>query len=126
MYEAALSAQVSYITFAVLIVANACMVVVAGVIALRCFFGRSSDVSGRSALRLHDPTIRMWIGPLVIAVLGLALVLMPQWIQGLLAASATSVHGDTVAPHLSLWPGISPMLVLSVATLIIGRSEKHT
>ncbi|AEC19762.1 putative monovalent cation/H+ antiporter subunit A [Pusillimonas sp. T7-7] len=120
IYEAALSAQVSYITFAVLIVANACMVVVAGVIALRCFFGRSSDVSGRAALRLHDPSIRMWIGPLVLAVLGLAFGLMPQWIQGLLAASATSVQGDTVALHLSLWHGISPMLVLSVVTLIIG------
>lgn len=120
IYEAAISAQISYVAFAVAILANACMVVVAGVIALRCFFGPASDTLKQSGLTPHDPSISMWIGPLVLAVLGLAFGLAPQWIQGLLSASATAVQGEAIELQLSLWHGFTPMLALSVVTLAIG------
>ncbi|MDS1139444.1 proton-conducting transporter membrane subunit [Pusillimonas sp. SM2304] len=120
IYEAAISAELSIIAFAVVILANACMVVVAGVIALRCFLGTPSETLKQSGSTPHDPSISMWIGPLVLAVLGLVLGLMPRWIQDLLAASATAVQGEVIEPQLNLWHGFTPMLALSVVTLAIG------
>src|SRR5690606_30440019 len=40
IYEAALGAELPHLSFAIVILANTCMVVVAAIIALRCFFGR--------------------------------------------------------------------------------------
>ena len=120
IYEAALSAQLSYMAFAIVILANACMVVVAGVIALRCFFGVSSEALKQSGRAPHDPSVSMWIGPFVLAILSLAFGLMPRWIQGLIAAAAAAIHGDALEFQLSLWHGFTPMLALSVVTLAIG------
>src|SRR5690606_36164820 len=68
----------------------------------------------------HDPSISMWIGPLILATLGLAFGLMPSWIQDILSACATAVQDEVVELQLSLWHGVTPMLTLSVVTLAIG------
>lgn len=120
IYEAALSAQLPYLAFAIVILANSCMVVVAGIIALRCFFGRPSNTFQQSDASPHDPSLRMWMGPLVLSGLGLVFGLMPAWIHGLLAASAASVQGESIVFQLSLWHGFTTMLALSVVTLAIG------
>lgn len=120
IYEAALSSGMSVAVITTLVLANACMVVVAGIIAWRCFFGPPSRASDTSGPVPHDPPLRMWIGPMALAALGLTFGLMPQSIQGLLAASAASVQGTATVLQLSLWHGITPMLMLSGLTLIIG------
>lgn len=122
IYEAALSANFPYLAFGIVILANACMVVVAGIITLQCFFGRPAHWLADSSAAPHDPSVSMWLGPLILAGLGLAFGLVPAWIQGLLAASASSVHGETVTVELSLWHGFTPMLALSVATLAFGAA----
>src|SRR5690606_22558064 len=86
IYEAALLSQLPYIAFSIVVLANACMVVVAGIIALRCFFGRPSETLNQSGSTPHDPSITMWIGPFILAVLSVTFGLMPNWIQGLLTA----------------------------------------
>ncbi|MFC3340782.1 hydrogen gas-evolving membrane-bound hydrogenase subunit E, partial [Paracandidimonas soli] len=120
IYEAALSAPIPHAAFAIAILANACMVVVAGIIALRCFFGSATEVLDRSESTPHDPSVLMWIGPLILALLGLLLGLMPGWIQSLLSSAATSAQGEAVDLQLSLWHGFTPMLALSAVTLAIG------
>lgn len=120
IYEAALTARLPYLAFAIVILANSCMVVVAGIIALRCFFGPPSEALKQAGSKPHDPPVRLWAGPLVLAVSGLVLGLMPGRIQDLLAAAAAAVQGESVVLQLSLWHGLTPMLVLSVVTLAIG------
>lgn len=120
IYEAALSAPIPHAAFAIAILANACMVVVAGIIALRCFFGSATKAVDRSESTPHDPPVLMWIGPLILALLSLLLGLMPDWIQSLLSSAATSVQGEAVDLQLSLWHGFTPMLALSAVTLAIG------
>lgn len=119
IYEAGLTANIPLLIFAIVVVANACMVVIAGLIALRCFFGSSMEAAMRGRPTPHDPPVRMWIGPLVLAVLSLALGLMPHWVQDLLA-SAASAQGEMPELELSLWHGFTPMLALSMLTWVIG------
>jgi len=120
IYEVALSGRVPYMVFAVVILANACMVVVAAVIALRCFFGQGAEAALPPGCKPHDPSARMWAGPLVLAILGLVLGLMPKWIQSLLGAAAASVQGEAVNLQLALWHGLTPMLAFSMVTLAAG------
>lgn len=122
VYEAGLSALIPYSGLAILILANSCMVVAAGVIAWRCFFGSGTEAIKRSRLKPHDPSPLMWVGPLVLAILSLAFGLAPSLIRNLLAAAATSVQGETVDLELSLWHGLTPMLGLSAITLAVGAS----
>ncbi|MFA7667802.1 MAG: hydrogen gas-evolving membrane-bound hydrogenase subunit E [Burkholderiaceae bacterium] len=120
IYEAALSARLPYLAFSIVILANACMVVVAAIIALRCFFGPLCEPTERPYSEAHDPPFLMWIGPLVLAGFGLALGFTPTWMQGLLSVAATSAQGESIEIRLALWHGLTPMLALSVTTLIIG------
>ena len=114
IYEAALGG--AWWPVAVALLANACMVVVAGVVALRCFFGPTQAVPGTP----HDPGVAMWIGPLMLALLGLLFGLMPAWPSLLLAPAASAVAGREVVMALSLWHGFTPMLALSALTLALG------
>ena len=120
IYETGLSARIPLVVFSVVVLANACMVVTAGIIAVRCFFGSATKASEQYHATPHDPSMRMWIGPLILAAMSLAFGLMPQALQRLLSASAASVQGEAVDLELRLWHGFTPMLGLSMLTLAIG------
>jgi multicomponent Na+:H+ antiporter subunit A len=114
IYEVALGG--AWWPLAVALLANVCMVVVAGVVAWRCFFGSAQSTPSTP----HDPDAAMWVGPLVLATLGLLFGLMPHWPAALLAPAASAVAGRTVELQLSLWHGFTPMLALSGLTLALG------
>ena len=120
IYEAALSAQVPYVVFAIAILANACTVVVALIIAWRCFFNPPSPQLNKSLMSAHDPSIQMWIGPAVLAGLGLMFGLAPSVPQALIGAAVSAVQGHAMVVEMSLWHGFTPMLALSACTLVIG------
>ncbi len=122
IYQAGLTAASPWIAVGTALLANACMVVVAGVVTVRCFFGRltTGGAAGGSAREPHDPAFGMLVAPAVLAVLGLVFGVHPALAHRLLGPAASAVAGYQVQPTLALWHGFTPMLWLSVATLALG------
>lgn len=100
------------------LVANALMVVCAGVVAIRPFAGRR-----RMAPRAYtaDPGWGLWIGPAILAGMGvLGGILAGRFEHFLVAPMVSAVTGSETGAHLALWHGINPALILSLVTFAIG------
>jgi multicomponent Na+:H+ antiporter subunit A len=96
--------------------ANANMVAAAGLIAIAPFFGARVDTPKPAA----DPGIALWIGPAVLALLGLLFGLVPHLIDGIVTAVLRSIVPGEKATHLALWHGVNAPLILSLATFALG------
>ena len=120
IYEAGVSAQVSYLAVTIAVLSNASMVAIAGVIGLRCFFRKPAAPVAYSQPAPRDPSPCMWAGPAVLAVLGVVFGLMPGLVQDFLLLAGAAVQGDTVHYSFGLWHGLTPMLALSALTLAAG------
>lgn len=117
VYETGLAASAGWALVAAALVANAAMVVVAGVVAVRCFAG---DLTATPRTP-HDPGFAMLAGPVVLATLGLLFGLAPWLVgDGLIVPAASAIAGEPLEYSLSLWHGFTPMLGLSVLTLALG------
>lgn len=117
VYEVGLASTSSWLLIAAALLANVVMVVVAGIVAVRCFAGLAVDVPKTP----HDPSWAMLGGPVLLAVLGFMFGLAP-WLVGnsLIVPAASAVAGEPIEYSLSLWHGFTPMLALSVLTVVLG------
>src|SRR5690606_30771485 len=69
----------------------------------------------------HDPPWSMLAGPLLLAILGLLFGLAPWLVGGsVIVPAASAVAGESLDYSLSLWHGFTPMLALSVITIVLG------
>lgn len=101
------------------VAASLCFVVIAFVVGIRPFVGEERTFP----VRPHDPPPTMWLGPLLLGFLGLALGLVPSPIADpLLVPAVAAVQGPGSAPtlDLSLWHGWNPALGWSLAALAGG------
>lgn len=110
------SAYLHSATMVIAILANAVMVGVAGVVTLRVFWGPLRPTPKTP----HDPPVAMWVGPALLALVGLGLGLAPGLAGGLVSIAADTVAGGETETQLALWHGLTPMLGLSVLTLVLG------
>ena len=117
-YEGALAiASEPLLVAGAAVFANALMVAVAGIVALRPFFGE------RLATPRHprEAPLRMWIGPLLLAGLGLTFGLVPSLIAGgLVQPAVTAILGRPESVKLALWHGVNLPLMLSLLTFGLG------
>ena len=121
MYEGMLQAgTVGLLVVAGMVVANATMLGAAGLVFWKPFTGKPSE----AAEHAHEGGPSLWLGPAVLASLGLALGLgaIPQYGlgEGLLGAVATSLKGEAAKVDLYLWHGLTPALGISVVTIALG------
>lgn len=99
------------------VVANALMVASAGLVAIRPFRGALLAPKVAPA----DPGAGLWLGPVVLATLGLMFGLFPAVLEGaLVGPMVRAVTGAGPAAHLALWHGAGPALVLSLVTFTAG------
>ncbi len=117
-YEGALAmANEPWLVVATAVAANAMMVAIALTFIFRVFISGQSTITRKP----KEVSIMMWIGPLLLAVVGLVTGVLPQLITPYIIQPAVS---DILAMQsevkLSLWHGINGPLILSVITVAIG------
>ncbi|MCO5206805.1 MAG: putative monovalent cation/H+ antiporter subunit A [Anaerolineae bacterium] len=97
-----------------LVAANALVGVAAGLVVIKPFFGRKPILKRDP----HESPLSMWLGPLLLAALGLLFGLMPALVDETLIVPATvAVTGATELEHLALWHGLTVPMGLSVLTI---------
>ncbi|MGR3492371.1 MAG: hydrogen gas-evolving membrane-bound hydrogenase subunit E, partial [Shimia sp.] len=97
--------------------ANALMFAVAGVVALRPFFGKLSE----TPVTPHEAGPAMLAGPLILGTLGLLIGIFPEYAQALVTPTVAAVTGGAVeARELKIWAGVNLALYLSLATFALG------
>lgn len=118
-YKAATHAPTwPWILAAAALLANIAVVGISGVVTLRPFLGELSD---KLPKKPHAAPISLWLGPVVLSVLGLALGLFPAPLEKAVMIPAVSAAlGQEASFHLVLWHGLNLELALSVVTVAGG------
>ncbi|HUF28846.1 MAG TPA: putative monovalent cation/H+ antiporter subunit A [Gemmatimonadaceae bacterium] len=99
------------------VLANAMIVAVTGLVAVRPFVGRPVPTPRPP----REPAPSMLIGPLLLGVLGLLFGILPALVSPwLVVPAAASVLGRPVELALTLWHGVNAALVLSAVTVTLG------
>jgi multicomponent Na+:H+ antiporter subunit A len=80
------------------------------------FAGARMDHTGP----VHEPAWPMWFGPMFLAVAGVAFSLLPGVVNGPISLAAESVTGAFAPVNLVLWHGVTPVLGLSVLTIVLA------
>ncbi len=102
-----------------LLVANALMLAVAGVVAVRPFWQRAGAELPRTP---HEAPWPMLAGPVILALLGALFGIWPALLQTSLVdpTVAALTAGTVEAKPLKLWAGVNMPLYLSIATVTLG------
>ncbi|MEX2473605.1 putative monovalent cation/H+ antiporter subunit A [Marinobacter sp.] len=118
MLESLLDAPLWSMALIILTVVSAMLIVgVAGLVAIKPFFGKS----GNTPKVPHEAPFGMLIGPAVLTLFALVFGLAPFLPEAfLLKAAVASAYGAPVEFHLALWHGINQPLVLSMVSLVAG------
>ena len=117
-YEAAVSmASTPWLIVLVAVAANAMMVAIALTFVFKVFLRGELSVTRTP----KEVSALMWMGPTVLAILGLATGLFPAYISNMIVGPAV---GDILAApadvKLYLWHGVNLPLILSIITVLAG------
>lgn len=118
-YEATLGAAAGFLLTGAAVLASILLVAVAIVAGVRPFLARRTATPRHP----HEAAASMWLGPMLLAILGLVLGLaLNSAVTPLLAPAVGAVLGADGPAHLelALWHGATPALALSTLTLVGG------
>jgi multicomponent Na+:H+ antiporter subunit A len=123
IYEAALpTGPMEDLPFAVATIAgtfisSVVFVAIAFIVGVRPFFGQRTEAAGRA----HGEPWMLWLPPLIMAVLGIAVGLAPGlFATGIVASAVEAIAGERLPVYLALWHGLTPILALSALTVAFG------
>ena len=118
IYQGAVDQQyLSMLVTGAAMAANILMVAVAVILLYRPFFGAAVKTPHAP----HEAPWRMWLGPVVMAGLGVGFGLAVSWVGDLLIQPAVrAITGKPVDLHLALFHGINLPLILSAVTVAAG------
>jgi multicomponent Na+:H+ antiporter subunit A len=119
-YAGALAVQSEPVLVAgALLLANALMLAVAGIVSFSPFWRRRHLAD---ALDPHEASWRMLAGPMILAVAGAIFGIFPDLLAvPLVNPGVAAILGPDVQPAvLTLWAGVNMPLVLSIATFTLG------
>ena len=118
IYQGAVDQQfLSLLVTGAAMAANILMVAVAVIMLYKPFFGAAVKTPHAP----HEAPWRMWLGPVVMAGLGVGFGLAVSWVGDLLIQPAVrAITGKPVDLHLALFHGINLPLILSAVTVAAG------
>ncbi|MFD2967609.1 putative monovalent cation/H+ antiporter subunit A [Sphingobacterium bambusae] len=119
IYEATLHYKPNWATLltALAVVTNIGLVAAGFMAGLKPFVGKISPTFEK----VHLPYPSMWIPPLLLGILGLLFGLFPGYVGGIFNyQAANAITQSDTAMHLKIWHGVNTVLLLSVATLLVG------
>jgi len=70
-----------------------------------------------SHLEAHEPPVAMWLGPAVLAALGIVLGVMPGWLDTPIGLAVASAVSSPASVHLAAWHGVTTIFALSLLTI---------
>jgi multicomponent Na+:H+ antiporter subunit A len=100
----------------VTVLSQAAMVVLAGLLAIRPFTGPAPE----SLAGHHRMPVSLWLGPVLLAVLGVVFGVLPAIEESLIDAVVSAVQGQPATVSLTLWHGLNLALALSAVTVALG------
>ncbi|MFK8079544.1 MAG: hydrogen gas-evolving membrane-bound hydrogenase subunit E [Granulosicoccus sp.] len=117
-YEGALAiADEPWLIVIAAVSANAMMVAIALTFVFRVFLGGQSTITRTP----KEVSVLMWIGPLFLAIAGLATGIFPELIaKTLIQPAVSNILASPAEVKLSLWHGINIPLILSIVTVALG------
>jgi len=99
------------------VLSNVFMVAISGIFAWKVFFG----TEGNTPLKPQETPFRLWLGPVVLAVLSLVLAITPNFFAKNIAGPAISaILAEDMVVKLSMWHGFNLVLLLSAITVAAG------
>ncbi len=98
------------------VLAGAAYVAIAAVVGVRPFAGTPRP----TRIEPHEAPAALWIGPSLLAFLGLLGGILPGPFVPVLSAAASATLGWDYEVYLALWHGFDPMLILSAAAVAGG------
>lgn len=120
VYETTWTAEFwTYGLTAVIVLANIFLVAAAGVIVIRPFFGLAPP----TVTQVHEAPPSLWLGSLLLSLAALPLALFPRLLsEAIINPAASSIANRPIVATLTLWHGITPMLILSLVTVVAGMA----
>ncbi len=117
IYEATAHFQIHPVLLTTIaVLTNMFLVATAIMVGIKPFFGKFIEPPKHP----HRAPVTLWLGPVLLGVLGLALGVVPAWISKGLIAPAVEAVGQLESAKLTLWHGFNFVLLLSVLTLAGG------
>ncbi|WP_281796461.1 putative monovalent cation/H+ antiporter subunit A [Desulforhabdus amnigena] len=117
MYQATLSTSQAYLLTGAAVLASASFVTAAGIVGFKPFFGKRTPFLREP----HEAPFALWVGPLLLAVLGALFGLKPDLIsERLIAPALSAIDAQAIFTEVVLWHGFDPKLLLSVGVFLAG------
>lgn len=110
--------QAGPVLVAAAVLASALFVTEALIVTVRPFFGAPQETLKTP----HEPPPALWLGPAVLAVLGLAIGLAPVFIEGIVRAASSAVLGAPAEVELYLWHGFNWAFGMTLASVLLGAT----
>jgi len=118
VFEANLKSPVTAIGIVIAVIVNSVMAAIAGVIALKPFFGKAR----RPVNVRHGEYLGMSLPPLILALVGVGFGAAPGLVGVILEPAANAIYGEAFPVKLKLWHGLTPMLALSMLVIALGAA----
>ncbi len=100
-----------------IVLASTAFVTVAAIVAIKPFWGRVVHTPKHP----HEAPPSMWLGPALLAALGVVFSIMPGLVAGPLVTPAVgAIYGEGEPVSLRLWHGVNTALILSTVSVVAG------